>query len=167
MAIWNQWLAVRSRSGGFRLPWFRWAGVPTENFRKLGFEVSERTVARYQRGLRRRGDPGKRWLASLQNHREVIVVCDFFTVPHKLAATTSDPAFRDSVLPGRLDARPLRRQTHGLQEPTVGHLGPGAFSDSKLRSRCFHVHSGLYPLAASLRQAGGRRSGHWVGLEMG
>jgi len=48
---------------------------------KLGFEVSERTVARYLRGLRRRGDPGRRWLAFLQNHREVIVAFDFFTVP--------------------------------------------------------------------------------------
>jgi len=48
---------------------------------KLGFVVSERTVARYLRRLRRRGDPGKRWLAFLQNHREVIVAFDFFTVP--------------------------------------------------------------------------------------
>ena len=38
---------------------------------KLGFVVSERTVARYLRRIRRRGDPGKRWLAFLQNHREV------------------------------------------------------------------------------------------------
>jgi hypothetical protein len=49
--------------------------------KKLGFEVSERTVARYLRGVRRRGDPGRRWLAFLQNHREVIVAFDFFTVP--------------------------------------------------------------------------------------
>ena len=48
---------------------------------KLGFEVSERTVARYLRRIRRRGDPGRRWLAFLQNHREVIVAFDFFTVP--------------------------------------------------------------------------------------
>ena len=48
---------------------------------KLGFVVSERTVARYLRRVRRRGDPGKRWLAFLQNHREVIVAFDFFTVP--------------------------------------------------------------------------------------
>src|SRR6187399_931170 len=48
---------------------------------KLGFLVSERTVARYLRRLRRRGDPGKAWLAFLQNHREVIVAFDFFTVP--------------------------------------------------------------------------------------
>src|SRR5215475_13304457 len=31
--------------------------------------------------MRRRGDPGKRWLAFLQNHREAIVAFDFFTVP--------------------------------------------------------------------------------------
>lgn len=48
---------------------------------KLGFEVSERTVARYLRRIRRHGDPGKRWLAFLQNHREVIVAFDFFAVP--------------------------------------------------------------------------------------
>ena len=48
---------------------------------KLGFLISERTVARYLRRIRRRGDPGKAWLAFLQNHREVIVAFDFFTVP--------------------------------------------------------------------------------------
>ena len=48
---------------------------------KLGFEISERTVARYLRRLRRRCDPAKHWLAFLANHREVIVAFDFFTVP--------------------------------------------------------------------------------------
>jgi len=48
---------------------------------KLGFVVSERSVARYLRRICRRGDPGKRWLAFLQNHREAIVAFDFFTVP--------------------------------------------------------------------------------------
>jgi putative transposase len=48
---------------------------------KLGFEMSERTVARYLRRLRRRGDPGKRWLAFLANHREAIAAIDFFAVP--------------------------------------------------------------------------------------
>jgi len=48
---------------------------------KLGLIVSERTVARYLRRIRRRGDPGKRWLAFLNNHREAIVAFDFFTVP--------------------------------------------------------------------------------------
>jgi transposase InsO family protein len=48
---------------------------------KLGLAVSERTVARCQRRLRRRGDPGKRWLTFLRNHREVTVALDFFTVP--------------------------------------------------------------------------------------
>jgi len=48
---------------------------------KLGVEVSERTVARYLQRMRRRGDPAKRWLAFLANHREVIVAFDFFTVP--------------------------------------------------------------------------------------
>lgn len=48
---------------------------------KLGLVVAERTVARYLRRLHRRGDPGQRWLAFLENHREVIVAFDFFTVP--------------------------------------------------------------------------------------
>ena len=48
---------------------------------KLGFAVSERTVARYLRRIRRGGNAGKSWLAFLQNHREVIVAFDFFTVP--------------------------------------------------------------------------------------
>ena len=48
---------------------------------KLGFVVSERTVARYLRHIRRRGDPGKSWLTFLANHREVIAAFDFFTVP--------------------------------------------------------------------------------------
>ncbi|MGA3258710.1 MAG: integrase core domain-containing protein [Bryobacteraceae bacterium] len=48
---------------------------------KLGFVLSERTVARYLRRVRRRGDPRQRWLAFLRNHREAIVAFDFFTVP--------------------------------------------------------------------------------------
>jgi transposase InsO family protein len=48
---------------------------------KLGFVVSERTVARYLRRLHRPGNGAKRWLAFLQNHREAIVAFDFFTVP--------------------------------------------------------------------------------------
>ena len=48
---------------------------------KLGFIVSERSVARYLRRILRRGDPGKRWVAFLHNHRELIVAFDFFTVP--------------------------------------------------------------------------------------
>ena len=48
---------------------------------KLGLVVSERSVARYLRRMRRRGDPAKSWLTFLQNHREVITAFDFFTVP--------------------------------------------------------------------------------------
>ena len=48
---------------------------------KLGFVVAERSVARYLRRIRRRGDPARRWLTFLQNHREVIAAFDFFTVP--------------------------------------------------------------------------------------
>jgi len=48
---------------------------------KLGFVLSERTVARYLRRIHRRGDPAKKWLAFLHNHREAIVTLDLFTVP--------------------------------------------------------------------------------------
>ena len=48
---------------------------------KLGFVISERTVGRYLKRLRRRGDPAKRWLAFLNNHQEAIAAFDFFTVP--------------------------------------------------------------------------------------
>jgi transposase InsO family protein len=48
---------------------------------KLGFTVSERTLARYLRRVRRRGDPGQRWLTFLANHREIIAALDFFTIP--------------------------------------------------------------------------------------
>jgi putative transposase len=58
-------------------------GAPTiqGELLKLGFTVSERTVARYLRRVRRRGDPGKRWRTFLANHREMIAALDFFTVP--------------------------------------------------------------------------------------
>ncbi len=48
---------------------------------KLGFAISERTIARYLRRIQRRGDPSRKWLAFLRNHREAIVAFDFFTVP--------------------------------------------------------------------------------------
>src|SRR5215468_9232603 len=48
---------------------------------KLGFQISERTVARYLPRVSRRGDPAKQWRAFLHNHREVIVAFDFFTIP--------------------------------------------------------------------------------------
>ena len=48
---------------------------------KLGFSVAESTVALYLRRIGPRRDGGKRWLAFLENHREVILAMDFFTVP--------------------------------------------------------------------------------------
>jgi hypothetical protein len=48
---------------------------------KLGFDVSERTVSRYLRRVRRRPENRQSWLTFLRNHREVIVAMDFFTVP--------------------------------------------------------------------------------------
>ena len=50
---------------------------------QLGFDISEPTVSRYLQRLKRQPDKAKvqRWLAFLQNHREVIAAFDFFTVP--------------------------------------------------------------------------------------
>lgn len=48
---------------------------------KLGVEISERTVARYLR-LRRRGDPGQRWVTFLANHCEAIVAMVFSSFQH-------------------------------------------------------------------------------------
>jgi putative transposase len=49
---------------------------------QLGFQISEPTVSRYLKSLNGCGDEGKakRWLAFLNNHREVIAAFDFFTV---------------------------------------------------------------------------------------
>ena len=50
---------------------------------QLGFEISEPTVSRYLRSLKRVLNSGKarQWLAFLNNHREVIAAFDFFAVP--------------------------------------------------------------------------------------
>src|ERR1700730_12288966 len=50
---------------------------------QLGFEVSEPTVSRYLQRLKYRPCEGKarRWLAFLNNHREVMAAFDFCTVP--------------------------------------------------------------------------------------
>ena len=49
----------------------------------LGFKISEPTVSRYRRRLKRIPEEGKasQWLAFLNNHREVITAFDFFNVP--------------------------------------------------------------------------------------
>src|SRR5215470_16744274 len=39
-----------------------------------------------------------------------------------LSATTSNPSLRGSILPGRLDARPLRFQTRRLQKRNHGGI---------------------------------------------
>jgi hypothetical protein len=48
---------------------------------KLGFDLSEPTVARWLRRAPRTPDPAQRWLTFLRNHREAIAAMDFFTVP--------------------------------------------------------------------------------------
>jgi putative transposase len=47
----------------------------------LGFEVSERSVARWMRHAPRRPDSAQRWLTFLRNHREALAAMDFFSVP--------------------------------------------------------------------------------------
>jgi transposase InsO family protein len=46
---------------------------------KLGFELSESTVAKYM--ARRRKPPSQTWRAFLANHTKDLVSCDFFVVP--------------------------------------------------------------------------------------
>ena len=46
----------------------------------LGFDVSERTISRYLRGLHRRPEARQSWLTFLRNHREVIAAMDLFVV---------------------------------------------------------------------------------------
>lgn len=48
---------------------------------KIHGELLKLGVARHLRRIRHRGDPGKKWLAFLNNHREAIVALDFFTIP--------------------------------------------------------------------------------------
>jgi hypothetical protein len=57
-------------------------GAPriSRELKMLGFTVSERTVSRYLRGLRRRPDARQSWLVFLRNHREVIAARDLFVV---------------------------------------------------------------------------------------
>jgi hypothetical protein len=47
----------------------------------LGFDISERTISRWMKRAPGDAEPGKRWLAFLRNHQEVIAAMDFFTVP--------------------------------------------------------------------------------------
>lgn len=54
---------------------------------KLRSEGSESTVARYLRMIRPRcGDPAKRWLSFLANHREAIAAIDYFAAPTSTAS---------------------------------------------------------------------------------
>ena len=66
---------------------------------KLGFVLSERTVARYLRGIARRGDPAKKWLAFLHNRREAIVALDLFTCRprHSVCCTASSSLSTDAA----------------------------------------------------------------------
>ena len=56
---------------------------------KLDFDVSERTVSRYLRGLSPAEQARRLWATFLRNHREVITAMDFFTVPALTFRVTS------------------------------------------------------------------------------
>jgi transposase InsO family protein len=47
----------------------------------LGSDISEMSVLRWMRKAPRNPQPAKRWTAFLNNHREVVAMMDFFTVP--------------------------------------------------------------------------------------
>jgi hypothetical protein len=47
----------------------------------LGFDASERTIARWIKRVPRDPQPAQCWRAFLANHREAIAAMDFFTVP--------------------------------------------------------------------------------------
>jgi transposase InsO family protein len=47
----------------------------------LGFDLSERSVARRMKRAPRNPDLSKRWLVFLRNHREAIDAMDFFAIP--------------------------------------------------------------------------------------
>jgi len=49
--------------------------------RKLGFDLSERTVSRWMRCAPKEPDQSRRWRTFLNNHREIVAVMDFITVP--------------------------------------------------------------------------------------
>jgi hypothetical protein len=111
---------------------------------KLGFLLSERTVARYLRRIQHRGDPAKRWLAFLRNHREAIVALDLFTVPtdfpgvvlfvrHR-ARTPQDPALQRYAAPvGRLGRAAVARNLCGGGSVSLHHSG-SRFDPMLLRS---------------------------------
>jgi hypothetical protein len=101
-------------------------------FEKLGLVVSETTVARYLRRALRRGDPAKRWLAFLRNHREAIAGLDFL---HRADGDVSRVVLR------------LRRRTRTPPDPAlqrhatpVGRVGRAAvarsFSGNRFLSLC-------------------------------
>jgi len=55
----------------------------------LGFAVSERTISRWMKRAPRDGEPGKRWLTFLRNHREAIAAMDFFTFRRRRSACST------------------------------------------------------------------------------
>src|SRR5262249_31740342 len=79
---------VRASHRSFALLFVDWprriqVGAPRIHgeLQRLGFVLSERTVARYLSVTQRRGGAAKEWLSFLSHHREAVVAFDFFTVP--------------------------------------------------------------------------------------
>ena len=67
----------------------------------LGFDISERTISRWMRRAPRDSERGKRWLAFLRNHREVIATMDFFTAIQRLGRGKRTDRVGDRIEEGR------------------------------------------------------------------
>jgi len=72
--------------------------------RKLGFDLSERSVSRWMRRAPRNPDPVKRWLTFLRNHREAIAVVQqlreawAYKQPHRFLLFDRDAKFGADVV---------------------------------------------------------------------
>lgn len=72
---------------------------------KLGFVVSERSVARYLQGIRRRGDPTKRWLTFLRNQFSADLGGTPAHVPLRQASDQSTNVIAGPAATGTANAR--------------------------------------------------------------
>lgn len=59
-----------------------WGAPPIQGeLRKLGFDISERTVLLWMRKVPRNSEPARRWATFWSNHREAVTAMDSFTIP--------------------------------------------------------------------------------------
>ncbi len=127
---------------------------------KLGFRVSERTVSRYLRTVRRRPGARQSWLTFLRNHREVIVA-----LFHGGDSDLPRPVrlVRDQGFPA--GDRALER--HGKSHGTVGGAGPLlARRSPRVSGACSCNQRGGGPsgVVRLLRRFGSRSCGRSAGV---